>query len=119
MKRTACMILALAFASFLAAEDKKALVLFQAGLAKETVQGDLRAAIQMYGNVLKEAGRDRALAAKALLRMAECYRKLGDTEARKIYERVVREFGDQTQAAATASGQLGTAGAEAATRRVW
>src|SRR5207248_2906318 len=43
-------------------------------------------------------------------------------EARKVYERIVREFGDQTQAVAAARVQLGVAGAsgkEAATRRVW
>jgi hypothetical protein len=30
--------------------------------------------------------------------MAGCYQKLGDAQARAIYERVVREFGDQRDA---------------------
>ena len=29
---------------------------------------------------------------KALLRMAECYQKLGDAEATKVYEQIVRDF---------------------------
>ena len=70
----------------------------------ETVKGDLRAAIEQYKTIA--AGRDRALAAKALMRMAECYQKLGDTEAQKIYEQVLRDFADQRDAAAEARTRL-------------
>lgn len=44
---------------------------------------------------------DRAVVATALVRMAECYQKLGDAESRKIYERVAREFADQTRGGAS------------------
>jgi len=85
----------------------------------ELLDGNLKVAIDQYKKVAQ--GANRPIAAQALLHMAECYQKLGDTEARKVYERVVREFGDQKEAA-TARAQLagsGTSRREAATRRVW
>ena len=54
------------------------------------------------------AGGNRALAAQALLRMAECYQKLGDAEARKIYERLVRDYADQAGPVQVARAQLAT-----------
>src|SRR5687768_13446845 len=69
---------------------------------KATVEGDLKGAIEEYKRVVAVAGSNRALAAQALLRMAECHQKLGDTAARSIYERVARDYGDQTDAASVA-----------------
>jgi len=68
----------------------------QAAIRMETVEGDLKGAIEAYKKIA-EAG-NRAVAAKALIRMGQCYEKLGDAEARKAYERVVREFFDQKEA---------------------
>ena len=104
------------------ADDKKASVLLQAAEAKATVHGDLKAAIALYGDAVTEAGTNRALAAKALVRMAECYQKLGDTEAQRIYERVIREFIDQRDAVAFARARLGAPGptrASSGDRPVW
>ena len=72
----------------------------QAAIRKETVEGDLKGAIEQYRKLAD--GGNRAVAAKALLRMGQCYEKLGDAEARKAYERVVREFADQKEAVAQA-----------------
>jgi len=99
--------LALAALLPLAAEDKKANVLLQAAQAKETVQGDLKGAIELYGQAVKEAGANRALAAKTLVQMAECYQRMGDAESGKIYERVVREYADQKEAVTVARARLG------------
>ena len=68
------------------------------------VDGDLKAAIELYKKIAQSG--NRAAAAKALVRMGQCYEKLGDAEARKAYERVVREFGDQTEAVAEARKRL-------------
>lgn len=71
---------------------------FQAAIQKETVQGDLKSAIAMYEKIVARAAgsaANRAVAAKALLRMAQCHEKLGNAGARNAYERIVREFGDQ------------------------
>jgi Tol biopolymer transport system component len=108
MKRTAILglIATLALAAWLTADDKKASVLLQAAQAKETIQGDLKGAIELYKNAVKEAGASRTLAATALIRMAECYQKLGDTESHKIYEQVVRDYGDQKDAVTTARARL-------------
>ena len=66
----------------------------------ELVDGDFKAAIKQYEKVVNSG--IRPLAAEALLRMAECYRQLGDAEAQKMYLRIVQEFGDQTDAVTTA-----------------
>ncbi|MBL8294950.1 MAG: PD40 domain-containing protein [Bryobacterales bacterium] len=96
--------------------------LFQRGLAKERADADPRAAIRIYEQVLQDKSVDRKLAAQALLRMAECHQKLGDAEARKIYERLLREYPDQTEAATTARARLGAAALDTSgivTRQVW
>jgi Tol biopolymer transport system component len=64
---------------------------------KATVDGDLKGAIEEYKKIVAGAGANRALAAQALVRMAECYQKLGDAESRKVYERVIREYSDQRE----------------------
>lgn len=81
-------------------------ITLQRAMRKETLEGDLKGAIVLYNQAVAEAKSDRAVAAKALLGMAECHQKLGDTEARKIYEQVVREFADQKEAVAAARGKL-------------
>src|SRR3989304_6481752 len=85
--------------------NNRADVQFQAAQHKAFVDGDLKGAIEQYKKIA--SGSDRAIAAKALVAMAECYQKLGDAEAQRIYERVLREYADQTEAAATARARLG------------
>ena len=64
---------------------------------KSTVDGDLSGAIKEYQQIVTAAGTNRTIAAQALVRMAECYQKLGDAESRKIYERLVRDYADQRE----------------------
>ena len=71
--------------------------LFQKGLVQERAQGDLNEAIRLYQQIVEDFSDDRVLAAKALVQMGQCYEKLGRAEARKAYERVVREFADQPE----------------------
>src|SRR6266481_219169 len=69
----------------------------QRGLFEEEANHDLAAAIQAYQSVITQFDKDRKLAATAVFRLAECYRKQGATnEATTQYERVVRDFADQT-----------------------
>ncbi|MCH7823316.1 MAG: PD40 domain-containing protein [Acidobacteria bacterium] len=79
-------------------------VALRAAMELETINGDLRAAIEQYQKIAQ--GSDRALAAKALIRMAGCYQKLGDAEAHRIYEQVVREYADQGEMVAEARARL-------------
>jgi Tol biopolymer transport system component len=105
-------------------------VALQAAIKTETVDGDLRGAIEQYKKIAALPGAGRATVATALLRMGQCHEKLGDAdlrEARKAYEQVVREYGDQAAVAAEARAKLaalaGGAGAPGSStltvRRVW
>lgn len=79
-------------------------VQLRAAIETETVKGDLEAAIEQYKAIAQTS--DRPTAAQALLRMAECYEKLGNVESRKVYQRVVREFADQKDVASLAKSHL-------------
>jgi Tol biopolymer transport system component len=70
----------------------------------------------LYRQIVAGASDNRALAAEALLAMAECHQRLGDGEARKIYEEVVRKYPDQPEAASLARERLGRATAPSPTR---
>src|SRR3982750_573481 len=70
--------------------------LLQKGLFEEEANRDLSAAISNYQSLANAFDKDRQMAATAIFRLGECYRKLGKTnEAVVQYERIVREFGDQ------------------------
>jgi Tol biopolymer transport system component len=79
-------------------------VALQAAIKAETVDGDLKGAIELYRKLA--AGSDRAVAARALVRMGQCYEKLGDAQARQAYDRVVRDFADQKETVAAAKARL-------------
>jgi Tol biopolymer transport system component len=112
----AAVLLATASAQSLEAE-------LQRTIQQETVTGDLKTAIEEYSKIVARAGSNRAVAAKALIRMAECYQKLGDAESHKIYDRVLREYADQREAVAVARARLGRNAVAHATgivtRQVW
>jgi Tol biopolymer transport system component len=104
-------------------KDPRAEAQLQAAINKETVEGDLKGAIELYQKLAN--GSNHAAAAKALVRMGQCHEKLGNAEATKAYERVVREFSDQKEMVATARARLAALGrgpgsAPAVTiRQVW
>src|SRR2546428_7593224 len=77
-----------------AQQKKQQEIDLQAAIRKETVDGDLKGAIKQYGAIVAKYAKDRAVTAMALVHMGECYQKMGDSEARKIYEQVLREYGD-------------------------
>jgi Tol biopolymer transport system component len=81
--------------------------LFQQALVKERAEGNLQEAIQLCQRIVRDFSNDRPLAAKALLQMGECYEKLGKDEARKAYERVLRDYPDQKEAVSEARARLG------------
>jgi len=81
-------------------------VQLKAASQKELVDGDLKGAIEMYQKIVASAGANKAAAAKALVEMGRLYEKQGNIEARNAYERVVREFGSQTESVRTAQARL-------------
>lgn len=107
---TIVVLAALASSGTVRAQQRPQEIALQAAVRTETVAGDLKKAIQQYQEIIDKYGKtDRAAAANALVRMAECYQKLGDQQARALFERVVREFGDQARAAETARTRLASA----------
>jgi Tol biopolymer transport system component len=68
--------------------------LFYQAVHLQEVKGDLEAAIPLFEKVVA-GSKDAPLAAKAQLRIAMCYEKLGREEAYQAYEKVIREYARQ------------------------
>src|ERR1022692_355680 len=68
----------------------------QKGLFEEEGNRDLGAAISAYQSLAAQFDKSRQVAATAIFRLGECYRKLGRTnEAVAQYDRITRDFLDQ------------------------
>ena len=83
----------------------------EAAIHREQVLGDVKGAIEQYKALAK--GANRSVAAQALVRLGECYEKLGESqfkEARSAYDRVLREFGDQGEVVERARARLAALG---------
>jgi len=91
--------------------------LLQKAILLETVDGNLQAAIDQYKKIVAENGGNRVVAARALLRLAGCYEKLGVAEAQKTYQQLINDYSDQTAEVALARQKLaalsGPAGGQA------
>lgn len=119
------LIFAMAITGVTAQQSGTAAALLEAARQKETVEGDLAGAIKQYQALVDRfAKADRAVAASALVRMAECYQKLGQSQSHALYERVVREYADQTSAVTLARARLNstpeaTRTADTTLRKLW
>jgi Tol biopolymer transport system component len=113
MKQSWYLALGLAVATLgtplVAGQAQSAQVMLEAARKAETIDGNPKAAIAQYDQIVKRFANDRAVVADALVRMAGAYKRLGDAQAKAIYERVVREYGDQASAASAARAALGSA----------
>jgi hypothetical protein len=65
----------------------------QAGIEKEEVDGDLKAAMDIYQKIAADQTASRDVCAKALLRLAGCDEKLG-REFKQVYVQIVRNYPD-------------------------
>jgi Tol biopolymer transport system component len=84
-------------------------VLLRAAIEKEEVDGDLQAAIDLYKKIVEKFAGQRAVAAKALVRLGGCYEKLGEQQAglaQKAFEKVIENYPDQADAVKTAKEKL-------------
>jgi Tol biopolymer transport system component len=81
-------------------------MLFQTASHAELVEGDLGKAIRLYREVIAKFAGDRAVAARALVKLGACYEKSGRDEARAAYERVLRDYGDQSDPVRIARARL-------------
>ncbi|MBN8730450.1 MAG: PD40 domain-containing protein [Acidobacteria bacterium] len=80
--------------------------MLEAARQKEVVEGDLKAAVEQYRKIAAQFAKQPAVAAQALVKMGQCQEKLGQAEARKSYERVVKEYAGAGEYAAQARARL-------------
>lgn len=93
-KLTLLLVVLLPFAAHAADDLSTAL---QKGLFEEEANQNLPAAIKAYESLLAASDAQRKLAATALFRLGECYRKLGRTnDAVTQYQRLLRDYADQS-----------------------
>jgi Tol biopolymer transport system component len=95
MKRTVIATLALAAVFTVTAVAQKASTpeaQLGAIINQAEVEGKFEAAIPNYKKFLANNGKNRSLAAKAQYHLGVAYEKLGNAEARKAYEQVVRDY---------------------------
>ena len=107
MKRVLWSALLVAAAIGVAQQRRQQDIDLQAAIRTESVEGDLNRAIRQYAAIVSKYKADRATVAMALVHMADCYRKMGDAESRKLYEQVVKEYAEQKEAVALARAGLG------------
>ena len=118
MKTIVLVIGAAAFALILVSTgypQQSAGQLFQSAIYKEEVEGELDAAIKIYKTIIDKYPENRSASAKALLHTGLCYEKLGNAQASKAYELVVRNFADQAEIVAQARVRLAALGGSSGT----
>ena len=116
MKPILMLILAVSLVAGIAPAAENPSDLFQQALVKERTEGNLPEAIKLYQRIVDKYASNRKVAAQALLQLAECQTKLGDAQARKSLERLVRDFADQKEAVAQARVRLAALGGPGAAR---
>ncbi len=76
-------------------EDDSPEVQLRAAMHMELVEGDLSGAIELYQKVASDPNAPRATVARALLQIGLCYEKLGDTQARPAYQKLIDGYPEQ------------------------
>lgn len=108
-------VLLIVFASALAAQQPAGApsidALMGAALHQQEVEGNLPAAAAIYRNVLADPRASRAVQAKALLQLGRVAEKFAPADAHAYYQRLTREFGDQSLMADEAARRLATVSA--------
>ena len=105
--------LLVAVAGIHAQTSDRAGVMLQTAIQTEMVDGDLGKAIELYQEIIVRFGQERPVAATALLHLGQSYEKLGEPEAHEVYQRVVRDYADQRDAAQQAQARLAAANSNA------
>ena len=97
MKTKLGILIFLLAATLAHAQTNNLTALLQQGLFEEQANRNLDAAIADYQALARQFDKDRQLAATAVFRLGECYRMQGKTnEAALEYQRILRDFSDQT-----------------------
>jgi hypothetical protein len=105
--RTLLIVAMLVGAAALVGAQERTADQLKKGILLEEADQNAEKAIQAYKAIVARYDEDRKVAATALYRLAECYRKAGmRADAQAAYQRVVREFGDQAALADPSRRQL-------------
>lgn len=104
-QKTLALLMAISLTA-VAASSQSALELYQRALVQEQAAGNLPEAIELYRQAAKEARSDRGLAARALIRAAGSYEKLGQPAAAELYTEVMRTYPEQREQVALAQVRL-------------
>src|ERR1700741_2603045 len=76
-------------------------VQLESAIHKEVVRGDLNAAAAEYRSILARPDKSRAVAARGLSQLGQCWEKMGRrSEAHETYTRLSTDYGDQAGVAA-------------------
>jgi Tol biopolymer transport system component len=94
------------FTSFSFQNSSEHKVLFEKAKFTMETKGDLNAAIKLFEEIIKKYPNERDYAANALLYIGICYEKLGKSEARNAYSRLLQDYGDQAQPVKEARSRL-------------
>jgi Tol biopolymer transport system component len=81
-------------------------VLFEKAKFMMETKGDLKGAIELFEEIIKKYPNERDYAANSLLYIGMCYEKLGKSEARNAYSRLLQDYGDQAQPVKEARSRL-------------
>lgn len=105
---TAAVAVLLLAASVSTQQQRPQDVELQAAIRTATVDGDLEKAAKLFAAIADTYRSDRATAATALLHLADVYQKRGDAQAKAIYERILKDFGDQADVVREVQARLRT-----------
>lgn len=114
----------LASTLLLANQKESADLLLEKAQRLELVSGRMEEAIELYRKAVAAPGANRGTIARALAEMGRLQEKLGNPQARQAYERLTREFADQTEPVAFARARLAELStpahpSQSVTRRLW
>src|SRR5438876_9051159 len=103
-KRNLAMVLLLFAATTLTAQNGSDL--FQQALVRQTANGDIQGAIQIYERIVRDFASNRPLVARTLVQLGKCYESLGQAKARDYYEQTLSKYADQPDMVTEARNRL-------------
>ena len=83
--------------SIVAQENQDYKVLFEKAMYTMETKADLNEAITLFESLIKTYPNEKEYVAKALFYVGMCYEKLGNLKARQYYEKVINNYGDQSE----------------------
>ena len=89
-------VLAFVFTAFGIQSTTDHKILFEKAKYAMETKGDLEGAITMFNELIMNFSHQREHAAKSQYLIGECYEKLGRSAAINAYERVVKNYAEQT-----------------------